>query len=147
MTDNDAPRLSVRLNRLFDTFHQRTVPEQTNDVVAHSVSIMVDRVVPADEIARIRSGLFDNHQAPDPVLVEALARHFGVPPEYLAESGERVEAIDAYLRLIAAARDAGVNGLALRGDDLDYSELASIFAKLTQRQADPTHTPMKPLPQ
>jgi hypothetical protein len=144
MAGNGAAPLSIRLNRLFDTFHLRHAPEHTNVAVANSVSLIVDRTVRAADIEQIRSGAFDDREPHDPLLLSAIAEYFGVPPEYLAGTGERVEAIDANLRLIAAARDAGVNGLALRGGDLDFSELAAIFAKIAERQSEPAH-PATPL--
>ncbi|WP_405165616.1 hypothetical protein OG203_11255 [Nocardia sp. NBC_01499] len=130
----DTQPLHARLNRLFETFHIRGTPEETNADVASAMSAALERTVSAREVEALRTGTVEPDTDSDPAMLEALAKHFGVPSVYLTGSGERVDAIDANLRLIAAARDAGVNGLALRGDGLDFNDLADVFSKLAQQQ-------------
>ncbi|MEV6340644.1 hypothetical protein AB0M12_38745 [Nocardia vinacea] len=132
---NPAALLSVRLHRLFDTFHMRKAPAQSDAVVADSVTTSLGKPVHASEIRRLRSGEFDNPAQADPALLTAIAAYFGVPAVYLTEPGsERAETIDANLQVIAAARDAGVNGLALRGDSVDPGELTEIFHRIAARR-------------
>ncbi|WP_330185958.1 hypothetical protein OHB26_38855 (plasmid) [Nocardia sp. NBC_01503] len=140
MTDqtSETLTLSARLHRLFAAFHLRDTSAQSTDSVADSVTATLGKTVSATDIDRMRAGDFDGSAVVDTGLLEAIAHHFGVPPAYLTDpDGERVAAIDTNLRLIAAARDAGVSGLALRGDSVDLSELAEIFTKMAQRRKPP----------
>ncbi|MGY2011958.1 hypothetical protein ACW9HC_33730 [Nocardia gipuzkoensis] len=137
MSESHKPTalLSVRLHRLFDTFHVRTAHAQSDAVVADSVTTSLGKPVHASEIQRLRAGEFDNPAQADPVLLTAIAAYFGVAASYLTEPGsERAETIDANLQVIAAARDAGVNGLALRGDSVDPGDLVEIFHRIAARR-------------
>lgn len=119
MTDKqteDTLTLSAKVNRLFDAFRARHEPEQTEEAVAQSVSHLLGRTVVASEIAALRRG-GNGEVAPD--LLGGLVRHFGVPHAYLATSGSRADSLDKQLQLLVAARDAGVERLALRGMDLE----------------------------
>ncbi|MFC9999629.1 hypothetical protein [Nocardia sp. NPDC127526] len=139
MSDTSTLALSARLHRLFDAFHLRETPTQPEDAVAVAVSAALGKPVSANDIERMTAGDFDGSAVVDPEILAAIAAHFEVPAAYLVGTdSERVAAIDANLRLIAAARDAGVSGLALRGDSVDPSELADIFAKIAQRRRKPS---------
>jgi hypothetical protein len=132
MTDSDALPLSVRVNRLFTTFHSRSETEQTNVAVARSASSVLGRIVAGDELATIRSGAFDTEHA-DTALLEAVAQHFEVPALYLTATAANsvAAAIDRQLRLLAAARDAGLNGLALRGGGMDLDSLTRLLEQIS----------------
>ena len=108
----DGLTLASRINRLFDVFRRRQEPEQSVETVARSVSNLIDRYVSADDISKLRS---EPTLAVDPDVLVGLARHFGVPVEYLTAPNQRGHDLDTQLQLLAAARDAGVKHLALRG--------------------------------
>lgn len=131
MTD-ELP-LSVRVNRLFDIFHRRSEPEQSNTDVASAVAAIVDRAVSAADLESLRDGARDADGAVDAELLTALARHFQVPPAYLtdADGDVAVGEIDRQLRLLSAARDAGVGHLGLRGSEPDIEALTALFAGLS----------------
>jgi len=135
MTDSDIRPLllSTRINRLFDTFHLRDSEPQSNDEVANAVTITLGRTVSAHAVEQLRVGTFDEAIPQDPGLLDAIAQHFAIPEAYLGTADDDVAQIHRNLQTVAEARDAGVS-LALRGDGTDLGELASIMAKVVQRQ-------------
>uniref|UniRef100_UPI003F4976E3 hypothetical protein n=1 Tax=Nocardia suismassiliense TaxID=2077092 RepID=UPI003F4976E3 len=137
MTDDGAVLpLSAKVDRLFAVFHTRTQPEQSNDDVARSISTILDREVEASELTALRNGAGDGRGA-EVNLLAALAAHFQVPLDYLTDSGSVAAAIDRELRLLAAARDAGVRHLALRGDEVDIEELTGELSHLADDHPNP----------
>ncbi len=134
MVEDDVLPVSMRVNRLFETFHIEAGREWTNGDVAQAVSLALGRDVAPREIEDLRSGAFDSDGRGELPLLEALADHFGVSAVYLTGTGEGVERMDADLRLVAAVRDARVTGLALRGDALNLDDLPGIFTKLAEQQ-------------
>ncbi|WP_280471296.1 hypothetical protein [Nocardia cyriacigeorgica] len=134
--DGSLPPLSARVSRLFATFHARSAPEQSVDDVARSVSAMLGRIVPGAEIAALRAGEYDRDFA-DPQILAALAKHFGVPPAYLAGvDAAAVRQVEKELLMLAATRDAGVRSLNLRGKKIDIGELADHLKRLAKRRSD-----------
>ncbi|WP_280404861.1 hypothetical protein [Nocardia brasiliensis] len=131
MQTNDAAPLplSARVNQLFATFHTRAEAEQAVEDVTSSVSARLHRAVPVEELVALRAGQGDNTPA-DPQLLAALAQHFQVPEVYLTGDDAIVAGIDKELRLLAAARDAGVRNLVLRGEEVDINELGDQFKRL-----------------
>ncbi|MGX1778587.1 hypothetical protein ACWIGW_41225 [Nocardia brasiliensis] len=121
--------LSVRVNQLFATFHTRADPEQSVDAVALSISKTLGQEVSGGQITALRTGELDDKPV-DPALLAALAQHFQVPAEYLGGDNAAATGIDRELRLLAAARDAGVRHLALRGEGIDIDELAGQLSRL-----------------
>lgn len=111
-TNDVALTLAAKINRLFDVYRSRDESEQPADAVAKSVSSILGRPVAGAQISALR---IESTAAPDPDILHGLVRHFGIPSEYLTTSGPRAEQVDKQLRLLAAARDAGVKRLALRG--------------------------------
>jgi hypothetical protein len=111
-TNDVALTLAAKVNRLFDVYRSRDESEQPTDAVAKSVSSILGRPVSAAQISALR---IESTAAPDPDILHGLVSHFGIPSEYLTTSGPRAEQVDKQLRLLAAARDAGVKRLALRG--------------------------------
>ncbi|WP_067721703.1 hypothetical protein [Nocardia yamanashiensis] len=135
MSESTMLALSAKLDRLFDAFRLRGTTPQTEDDVARSVTAKLGKAVPASEIRRMRAGGSEGASPSDPAVLAAIADHFGVPAAYLLDSaGDAVQATDKWVRMIAAARDAGVRGLALRGDAIDHDELAELFAKVIARR-------------
>lgn len=140
MTDEPPLPLSVRVNRLFELFHRRSEPEQSTVDVALAVAGIVERPVSITDLVSLRAGTHDGDDAVDVELLTALARHFQVPPVYLTDPAESVvvDQIDRELRLLMAARDAGVNHLALRGDELDIDALTATLADLSADSDEPS---------
>ncbi|OBF55329.1 hypothetical protein A5787_03295 [Mycobacterium sp. 852002-50816_SCH5313054-b] len=110
-TTNDLT-LGAKINRLFYVCRSRNDSEQSVDTVATAVSEIIGRPVSAAQINALR-----NHDTTvaEPDLIRGLISHFGIPGEYLTTMGPRAERLDKQLQLLAAARDAGVKQLALRG--------------------------------
>jgi len=111
-TNDAALTLAAKINRLFDVYRSRDESEQPVDAVAESVSAILGREVSGAQIGALR---IESTAQPDPAILHGLVSHFGIPGEYLTTSGPRAEHVDKQLRLLAAARDAGVKRLALRG--------------------------------
>ncbi|MGC2654977.1 MAG: hypothetical protein WA317_15600 [Mycobacterium sp.] len=111
-TANAHLTLAAKINRLFYVYRSRNESEQSVAAVATSVSEIIGRPVSAAQINALRA-----HDAtvPEPDVIRGLISHFGIPSEYLTTMGARAEHVDKQLRLLAAARDAGVRQLALRG--------------------------------
>lgn len=136
MTNDRALPMSARINRLFETFHTHSEPEQSVDDVANSVSGILDQPVSATDLASLRAGAHDKTPAA-PQLLIALAEHFQVPPVYLLGTAAEVATIDRELQLLASARDARVRNLALRGA-VDVVELTDQLSQLaTNHPATP----------
>lgn len=104
--------LATKINRLFYVYRSRNDAEQSVDAVATSVSAIIGRPISATQISALRTA---DTTAAEPDVIRGLISHFGVPCEYLTTTGPRAEHFDRQLRLLAAARDAGVRQLALRG--------------------------------
>ncbi|MEV6322785.1 hypothetical protein AB0M45_16555 [Nocardia sp. NPDC051787] len=144
MTDDEpsgaAPALSHKINRLFAVVHPRSAPERSTASVAAQVSEFLGRELPASYLTRLRGGEFDHENAGRMVDVEilvAVARSFGVSPDYLVTSGPAAAAIDRELELLATMRDANVASIALRGSNIDNSMLAKIIQS-TEAAAPPS---------
>jgi hypothetical protein len=104
--------LAEKINRLFYVYRARNASEQSVDAVAASVSKIIGRPVSAAKIMALRA---HDTEVAEPDVIRGLISHFGIPDEYLTTMGPRVKHLDSQLRLLAAARDAGVKQLALRG--------------------------------
>ncbi len=130
MIDETRPALNARVTQLFATFHGRGEPQQSDDHVAQAVSARLGRAVDSDQIAALRSGADTDHT--DPQLLVALAEHFQVPAAYLIGDDGAVITIDRELRLLAAARDAGVRRLELRGTKIGVEELIAHLERLAE---------------
>ncbi|VBA59714.1 hypothetical protein [Mycobacterium attenuatum] len=115
MTDISDPTLTfaVKLDRLFNVCRSRDQPEQSAEEVARSVSHIIGRSVTGSQISALRH---ESAPTPEQDIARGLATHFGVSAEYLTSAGAHAEHVDKQLRLLAAARDAGVKRLSLRGE-------------------------------
>jgi hypothetical protein len=128
MTDSSADlTFAAKLNRLFAVCHARDAPELPAQHVADGVSRLIGRRITVDQIDALRSG---TARTMDSALIDALAEYFSVPREYLATSGAHARDLDDQLRLLAAARDAGVRHLALRGSRPDVGSLLDVLDRL-----------------
>jgi hypothetical protein len=111
--DGAVLSLATKINRLFEVFRSRDEFEQSEEAVARSVSRFAGHAVSAGEIHALRTG---DELACDPEVIAGLVAHFGIPAAYLTSAGPQAENLDQQLQLLAAARDAGVKRLALRGE-------------------------------
>jgi hypothetical protein len=124
-SSDPEPTLAARLDRLFETFHSRSEPEQTAAAVASSVGCILGVPVAATAITRLRTG--HGADPPDQRLLGGLARHFGVRADYLTGSGAEVTLLHNKLKLLADVRDAGMRRLALRGGAADPELLDTVL--------------------
>lgn len=126
--------LAEKVNRLFYVCRSRNASEQSVDAVATSVSEIIGRQVSAAQISALRAR---DTTVAEPDLIRGLICHFGIPGEYLTTRGPRAEHVDRQLRLLAAARDAGVTQLALRGIAADEAldEMLEIIKRVPAEQA------------
>ena len=135
-TDDLAPLpVSVRLNQLFTTFHSRAEPEQSTDEVARGTSVILGQVVSADEITALRAGAGDDDPRSHHRLLSAITEHFQVPVVYLGDDHDSAVELHKQLRLLAAARDAGVRHLELRGGEVDLDELIGQLSRLATEES------------
>lgn len=134
MSDDAVPPLGARVDRLFVTFHTRTEPEQSVTEVARAVSAIMGVPISADKLAELRDeNLGPDGNGIDHGLLTALAQHFRVPADYLLGDNATVTAIDRQLRLLSAARDAGVRHMDFRGDEVDIGELTEQLSHLADK--------------
>ncbi len=113
--------LGERVDYLFRTVHPRGRGEDSFEEVATAIRERGGPTVSASYLWMLRKGLRDN---PTKKHLEALADHFGVPPAYFFDD-EQARRIDAQLELLAAVRDSGVEGLALRAAGLSSAGLGA----------------------
>jgi hypothetical protein len=131
--------LAEKVNRLFYVCRPRNASEQSVDAVACSVSKIIGRPVSAAQIRALR---LHETAVVEPDVINGLVSHFGIPGEYLTTVGPRAAHLDRQLRLLAAARDAGVKQLALRGIAADEAldEMLEIIEKVPAEDADGAET-------
>lgn len=126
--DGGVPGLAERLNHLFST-----IPRPggrgyfTNDQAAAALS-EAGTYMSSAYISQLRSGKRNN---PSARHLAAIAELFAVPVDYFF-SRETAAKIDADLRLLAAVRDSGVKGVALRAQGLSEESLASLAGIIEQ---------------
>lgn len=116
-----GPSLADKLNHLFRTVRpQGRGPYNSEEVARELTASGVP--ISGSYIWMLRKGQRDN-----PTLrhVEALAKHFGVPPAYFFDD-QVTEEVNAQLRLLTALRDAQVHSVALRAAGLSAASLDSI---------------------
>ena len=109
-SDGGMPDLAERLNHLFATVPR---PDRqgywTNEQAAAELARLGTPMSHA-YLSQLRTGKRDN---PSARHLAAIAELFAVPMEYFFNT-EIADKIDADLRLLAAIRDSGVKGVALR---------------------------------
>lgn len=126
--DGGVPELSERLNHLFSTIprpdrHTYWTNEQAAAELARRGTPMSDAY-----ISQLRTGKKNNPSARN---LAALAELFTVPMEYFFNADTAAK-IDADLRLLAAVRDTGVQGVALRASGLSAEGLANLEGIIDQ---------------
>ncbi|NLU83297.1 hypothetical protein [Rhodococcus sp. HNM0569] len=98
-----------RLDIAIDAAHPRGTPPRSDGAIAAGLSRDLDRDVPESAIAQWRATADADDIAPD--VLEALARRFGCPVEYLRDGDDDYE---VQLRFQTAVRDADVRHLSFR---------------------------------
>ena len=127
-TDGGVPGLADRLNHLFSTIPRPNrqglwTNEQASAALAAAGNYMSDAY-----IGQLRNGKRNNPSARN---LAAIAELFAVPVDYFFNS-ETAAKIDADLRLLAAVRDSGIKGLALRAQGLSPESIANLAGLIEQ---------------
>lgn len=135
------PDVSVKVNRLFAYWHNRSEPELTSQAMATVLGqrYFNGKLIPAAQIERLRTPGAALNTELDPPLLEALCRFCGVDIEYL-EDTLAASRIDRQLRLWIAVRDRGLDHLAVRAgkEHLALSELDDLVALAESLPATPS---------
>lgn len=116
------PRLADQLNHLFATVPRPgSLDLWTNEDAAAAITA-AGVAISHPYLSQLRTGKRDN---PSARHLAAIARFFEVPMEYFFDPTVAAK-IDADLRLLAAVRDAGVQGIALRAHGLSEESLSGL---------------------
>lgn len=116
------PRLADRLNHLFGTVPQRGGRVMWSNDSAAAAMAAAGAPISGAYLSQMRNGHREN---PSARHLAALARLFDVPMEYFFDD-DLAARIDRDLTLLAAVRDAGVEGIALRAHGLSSASLENI---------------------
>ncbi|XVQ08173.1 helix-turn-helix domain-containing protein [Spirillospora sp. CA-255316] len=119
--------LADRLNHLFATIVPPARGPYTNQEVAAGIRD-AGTDISAQYLSLLRRGERDN---PTLKHLEALARFFGVPPAYFFDE-ETTRRVDEELTALAALRDIGVRGVALRAAGLSPTGLEAVHTIIEQ---------------
>lgn len=120
--------LADKINHLFEVLHPRDRGPLSNEEVAAEITAQGAATISASYLWLLRTGKRDN---PTARHLEALARYFGVTPDYFFDVAV-AEDVRRELKFIAALRDAGVTNLALRAAGLTPDVLAAITVMVEQ---------------
>lgn len=134
--DDWSASFRMRLNFLVTMVPAPSSRAWTNELIAEEVSTR-GVATTASHIAHLRSGRRSN---PSARLVGALAQTFGVPVSFFFEV-DAFERIKAQFEALTQLRDAGVRGIAARGEGVDPSVLLQALEALqndTGRHGDQT---------
>lgn len=122
-----------RLDLLFKATHPVGEPEVSYNAVVEAMANSGGPSITSTYLYMLRTGRRTNPRAD---LIQALARYFKVPTGYFFDDDVAAEYGDQ-LRLLAAIRDSGTVGLALRAEGLSPSSRAALTAILDKlRLAD-----------
>jgi transcriptional regulator with XRE-family HTH domain len=92
--------------------------------VAAAISQATGRAVSAAYLGQLKNG---TRTEPSFAVIEAIARYFGVTPDYfLSADEETARATEDELRALHALRDSGVREIAVCADGLSPKSLATI---------------------
>jgi transcriptional regulator with XRE-family HTH domain len=118
VSDDDARGvIAERLQKLWEIR-----PASLRDVAA-AISEATGRHVSAAYLGQLRNG---TRTEPSYAIIEAIARWFGVTPDYFLADTETARQTEEELRLLHALRDSGVRSIALGADGLSAKSLAAI---------------------
>jgi len=109
--------IAQRLQKLWDIR-----PASLRDVAA-AISAATGRHVSAAYLGQLKNG---TRAEPSYSIIEAIARHFGVTPDYFAADDDTARLAEDELRLLTTLRDSGVRSIALSADGLSPKSLAAI---------------------
>jgi transcriptional regulator with XRE-family HTH domain len=119
VSDDDAAPgvIAQRLQALWEIR-----PASLRDVAA-AISEATGRHVSAAYLGQLKNG---TRAEPSYSIVEAIARYFGVTPDYFSADEDTARQTEDELRLLSALRDSGVRSIALGADGLSPKSLAAI---------------------
>jgi len=109
--------IAQRLQKLWDIR-----PASLRDVAA-AISAATGRHVSAAYLGQLKNG---TRAEPSYSIIEAIARYFGVTPDYFSADDDTARQTEDELRLLDALRDNGVRSIALGADGLSPRSLAAI---------------------
>jgi transcriptional regulator with XRE-family HTH domain len=124
--------LAAKLERLFTVIHPPERGPYSNREVAAAIRDRYQVSISDNYLSMLRAGHRTN-----PTLrhVQALARFFGVDPNYFFDTDEAIK-IDEQLDVIAAMRDNGVRNLALRASQVSSATRQGVQALLDNLALD-----------
>ena len=139
MSEDDAATgvIAQRLQRLWEIR-----PAPLRDVAAE-ISEATGRHVSAAYLGQLKNG---TRAEPSYSIIEAIARHFGVTPDYFSADEDTARLTESELRLLDALRDSGVRSIALGADGLSPRSLAAI-ANIVRTYRAAEGLPEAPAPQ
>lgn len=125
MTSQQTPYpgdLALKLDRLFRIVHPPGEREYSSETVARMIGQRGGPTISGTYLWQLRTGIKDN---PAKRHLESIAAFFEVSPSYFfdEELGERIA---SELELVAALRDSGVHGVALRAVGLSPRSIDAI---------------------
>lgn len=116
------PGLATLLDHLFATVPKPGGQDLWTNEEAAAAMTEAGAAISTAYLSQLRTGKRDN---PSARHLAAIARLFEVPMEYFFDPTV-AEKINADLRLVAAIRDAGVHGIALRAQGLSDASLSGL---------------------
>jgi transcriptional regulator with XRE-family HTH domain len=114
--------LAEKLDHLFTVVQPAGRGEYTYEEVADAIAAEGGPTISSSYLWLLRKGRRDN---PTVHHIEALAQFFAVPAAYFFDD-EAAESVDAQLKWLAAMRDDGIRGVALRSAPLSAASVAAI---------------------
>ena len=127
----DLPTLASKIRYLFETVHPPGRGPYTDVEVAAAVEADGQVTMSESFLYSLRSGRRDN---PSLSRLGALAKFFGVDPNFFFDDAV-TQAVTEELAFVAALRDSGVKGLAMRAAGLSEFGLEQLqqMAELVRR--------------
>lgn len=119
MREEGPGQLAERLDRLF-----QAQPQTLREVADGVNKSAGEQILSAQYLQQLRSGVRRN---PSYAMLAAIARFFGVSPDYFSDE-ETARRADEELRLLAALQDSRVRHLALCAAELSPENLAMVTA-------------------
>ena len=115
--------MATRIDNLFKMTADANGRQHSYRSVAEAIrSETGEPVVSASYLQQLRTGQKEN---PTLGVVEALAKYFGVPPNYFFDEQLTAE-VDAELKMLRTLRDNGVMNVALRAQGLSPESLETL---------------------
>jgi transcriptional regulator with XRE-family HTH domain len=138
VSEGDAGRgvIAQRLDALWEIR-----PASLRDVAA-AISQATGRHVSAAYLGQLRQG---TRAEPSYSIIEAIAKYFGVTPDYFRTNEDTARQTEDELRLLHALRDSGVRSIALCANGLSPESLA-VIANIVRTYRAAEGLPEPPVP-